>query len=85
MDVLTRFKEFEKELKKNPYLTVKRCHGRHSIHVTPKDGSPTGSLAIVYLENDLKNSLYPSFSFKSLTPKAGLEIELKYIKNEKEI
>lgn len=84
MDVLTRFKEFEKELKKNPYLTVKRCHGRHSIHVTPKDGSPTGSLAIVYLENDLKNSLYPSFSFKSLTPKAGLEIRISEFKVYKE-
>ena len=84
MDVLARFNEFEKELKKNPYLTVRKCHGRHTIQVTPKDGSPTGSLAIVYLENDLKNSLYPSFSFKSLTPKAGLEIRISEFKVYKE-
>lgn len=74
LNVLMRFNKFEKELRKNHFLCVQRCQGWHGIQVTARDESPTGLLTLVYLESDLKNGLYPGFTFKSLNGRSGLKI-----------
>lgn len=77
LSVLTRFNELEKHLRKNHFLRVERCRGRHAIKVTSRDESPTGLLTLVYLESDLRDGLYPGFTFKTLTGQGGLEIGMQ--------
>jgi hypothetical protein len=77
LSVLNRFNNFEKLLRKNHFLTVKRCQGRHAIQITARNESPTGLLTLVYLESDFHDGLYPGFTFKTLTGRSGLEIGIQ--------
>ncbi len=58
LSVLSRFNELEKHLRKNHFLVVERCRGRHAIQVTSLDESPTGLLTLVYLEADYLDGLF---------------------------